>query len=209
MFTRKSHDIGAYNRQIFETTEPGRYFLQPASTYHPDTCFQELPEYHAGSGQYRISDNNNMVNIESDLRNLDRKDSKDPYARYPFVKKDFKVEPRLNTCKIDNRLETSYPLLEAPLFKREQSIAFSRMESEGVPLDPQRLSRIRSNNVIGVNSRLKLRDSFIPTPVKSVANDDFFSFLHKEETPTVYSRFQKTTVKATGCPKLPKKNQCK
>ena len=159
MNTRKSHDVGAYSRQIFESTGQGRYFLNPASTYNKNTCFQGTPESANGHGQYRIFAQNDMVDVESDLRNLVRKDSKDPYAKYPYVRRVYKNEPSLQQCSQVQSLESSYPMLEAPAFKREQSTWALRNESEGFPVDFQHIGRIRSNQYIGVNTRLHARDS--------------------------------------------------
>lgn len=162
MYTRKSHDVGAYNRELFETTSQGRYFLEPASSFHPKTCFQQPAEIHAGRGQYSISQPNDMANIESDLRNLIRKDTKDPLGQYPFIKRDYGSEPSLQTCGVTEDLSRSYPLLEAPIFKRGQSIMGPRLDHEGLGLDPQRLNRIRSNQYVGLNTRLYNRDTHIP-----------------------------------------------
>lgn len=163
MNTRKSYDVGAYNREIFETTEQGRYFLNPASSYHTQTCFQDTPEIHSGVGQYRIHDKTDMVDVETDLKNIIRKSSNDPYSKYPYIRKDYKDEPRLSTCVAKENLESSYPILEAPAFRREQSTFTMRNETEGFPVDLQRLNRIRSNQVIGVNTRLYNRDTHVPT----------------------------------------------
>ena len=162
MYTRKSHDVGAYNREIFETTAQGRYFLEPTSSFHPRTCFQEPAEIHAGRGQYSISQPNDMANIESDLKNLIRKDTKDPMGQYPFIKRDYRQEPSLQTCQVNEDLSRSYPLLEAPVMKREQTIMEPRIDHEGLALDPQRLNRIRSNQYVGLNTRLYNRDTHVP-----------------------------------------------
>lgn len=155
-YTRKIYDENSYKKDLQESTEPGRYSLLEDSTYSNQTCFQETPEIHSGLGQYRISDNNDMVNAESDLFNLIRKDSKDPKTQFPYVKKEYQNAPKIDTCtKTD--LSRQYPLLEAPVFKREQSIHVPRFES--LCLNPQDMSRIRSNSYIGLNSRLFFRDN--------------------------------------------------
>lgn len=178
MNTRKSYDVGAYDREIFETTEQGRYFLNPASSYSSNTCFQSTPEMHSGIGQYRIHAKTDMVDVETDLKNIIRKDSNDPYAKYPYIRKDYKNEPQLSTCKGTETLESSYPILEAPAFRREQSTFTLRNDTEGFPVDLQRLNRIRSNQVIGVNTRLYNRDTHVPKV--PVLRDQRRTFLKKE-----------------------------
>lgn len=155
-YTRKIYDENSYKKELQESTEPGRYSLLEDSTYNNQTCYQETPEIHSGLGQYRISDKNDMVNAESDLFNLIRKDSKDPQQQFPYVKKEYQNAPKIDTCtKTD--LSRQYPLLEAPVFKREQSIHVPRFDS--LCLNPQDMSRIRSNSYIGLNSRLFFRDN--------------------------------------------------
>lgn len=157
-YTRKIYDENAYKKELQESTEPGRYSLLPSSTYNEQTCFQETPEIHSGLGQFRISDTTDMVNAESDLFNLIRKDSKDPQSQYPYVKPQYNNQPKMETCKSTD-LARQYPLLEAPVFKREQQIQTKRFES--LCLNPQDMSRIRANSYIGLNSRLFFRDNHV------------------------------------------------
>lgn len=155
-YTRKIYDENSYKKELQESTEPGRYSLLEDSTYNNQTCFQETPEIHSGLGQLRISEQNDMVNAESDLFNLIRKDSKDPQQQYPYIKKTYTNPPKMESCSATD-LARKYPLLEAPVFKREQSIQVQRFES--LCLNPQDMSRIRSNSYIGLNSRLFFRDN--------------------------------------------------
>jgi hypothetical protein len=158
-FTRIGFDEDAYQQQLYESTASGRYNLASYSTYRDDTCFQSTPEIHvAGRKQLRISDMHDQVNIESDLFNLNRKDSKNPRNKYPYVKRDYN-KPQMKECT-KTSLERSYPLLEAPSFKREQQIQVKRFES--LCLNPQQMNRIRSNHFIGLNTRLYNRDNYVP-----------------------------------------------
>jgi hypothetical protein len=158
--SRKIYDEKAYEYNVLESTEPGKYSLLSDATYNNQTCFQNAPEIHSGIGQYRISDNNDMINAESDLYNLNRKDSNDPKSQYPYIKHDYK-QPILQKCEKSD-LSRNYPSLEAPIYKRGQNI--NRFEE--LCLDPQALSRINSNNYIGLNTRLYSRDNFkVKNPV--------------------------------------------
>lgn len=160
-FTRIRFDEDAYQQQLYESTATGRYNLAPYTTYHDDTCLQTTPEMHAAQRKmFRISDMHDQVNIESDLYNLIRKNSKNPRNKYPYVKREYNNKPQLKECT-KTSLERSYPLLEAPSHKREQQIHVKRFES--LCLDPQRMNRIHSNHFIGLNTRLYNRDNYVPT----------------------------------------------
>jgi len=154
-YSRKIYDEKAYEHNLLEATEAGKYSLLSNATYNNQTCFQETPEIHASRGQLRISDNNDMITAESDLFNLIRKDSKDPKTQFPFTKPIYKNKPILEQCKTTD-LKRRYPLLEAPVYKREQKN--DRFES--LCLNPQAFSRIRSNQFIGLNTRLYSRDNY-------------------------------------------------
>lgn len=161
-FTRQSFDPKAYKQDLYESTEVGRYKLAPYSSYRQgDTCFQETPEIRPRErAVYRNFDpNSDLVNVESDLYNLPRKNSHDPLTKYPFTQKKYNRVPTLGQCNSTD-LSRRYPLLEAPAFKREQSIHVPRFES--LCLNPQQLNRIRSNGVIGLQSRLWHRDNYVP-----------------------------------------------
>ena len=169
MFTRLSYDEGTYNQDLYESTAPNSYMLLPESTHQgKNTCFQETPEIANGMGQYKISNNNNnMVSIESDLRNLQRKASEDPLTQYPYTQQQFDSVPSTGVCTHDN-LEQRYEKLEGSQFNREKQIAIPRFES--LCLNPQELNRIRSNNYIGTNTQLFFRDN-----KKQISNDMFSS----------------------------------
>jgi len=154
-YSRKIYDEKAYEHNLLEATEAGKYSLLSNATYNNQTCFQETPEIHASRGQYRISDNNDMVTAESDLFNLMRKDSKDPKTQFPFNKPIYKNKPILDKCKTTD-LKRRYPLLEAPIYKREQT----QDRFESLCLNPQAFSRITSNQYIGLNTRLYSRDNY-------------------------------------------------
>lgn len=184
-FTRQSFDPKAYKQNLYESTEVGRYNLAPHSTYRQgDTCFQEAPEIRPQERKvYRNFDpNSDLVNIESDLYNLPRKNSHDPLTKYPFTQKKYTRVPTLGQCSSTD-LSRRYPLLEAPSFKREQSIHVPRFES--LCLNPQQLNRIRSNGVIGLQSRLWHRDNYvpkIPNPKGSHAQPSYPNMISKKHT---------------------------
>lgn len=170
-FSREIYDEPAYKHKLYESTSSGKYQLTPYAVYRDDTCFQETPEIHNKAGAvYRNFDiNTDLVDVESDLHNLVRKSSKDPRTQYPYTKKDYKT-PSLLKCQKDD-LSRRYPLLEAPSFKRSQSIHTERFES--LCLNPQQLNRIHSNHYIGAHTRLWNRDNYVAKkPVVGETSND-------------------------------------
>lgn len=160
MFSRLKYDENSYKQDLYESTETGRYQLLSKATHRgSNTCFQEAPEIHSNNRMYKISDQTDMVNAESDLFNLIRKDSKDPRTQWPYTKPEYDNLPKLSACTTAE-LSRSYPLLDGNQFNREKSIHVPRFES--LCLNPQEMSRIRSNNFIGLNTRLYSRDQHKP-----------------------------------------------
>lgn len=206
-FTRKSHDVNAYDREIFESTSSGRYFLEPASTYNKNTCFQETPEIHSSGGQYSISSNPVMADVESDLKGLIRKDTNDPLGQYPYITKSYDNEPNrmIQQCQAENDLSRSYSLLEAPAFRREQSVHMPRIDHEGLRLDPQRLNRIRSNQYIGINTRLFHRDTHLQKIPELPQQTDMINAPQRKIT-TFHDMFQRSILPSDMQPK--KKVDC-
>ena len=160
MFTRQIYDYSAYQQQNCQRKAPGTYSLEPLSTHlGSQTCFQKIPEMHAENKQFKISKPNDMVNIESDLYNLNRPNTKNQYRKFPFIRPSYQNPPGpLSVCDEKVDFKIIYPTLENSQWNREKSIHIPRFES--VCLNPQQLNRIRSNNVIGLNTRLYNRDKY-------------------------------------------------
>ncbi len=162
MFTRKIYDSGAYAQDLYEWKQPQAYVLLDESTHRgKGTCFQEIPEMLADAKTLRISDRTDMADIESDLLNLNRHASKDPLTFYPFTKEVHNNAPKYPACsKKTENFRINYPKLDGDQWNREKQIDVPRFES--LCLNPQKLNRIRSNNVIGTNTRLYNRDTHLP-----------------------------------------------
>lgn len=169
-FTRLIYDEDSYKQELYESTKPNRYLLlQESTSQGGNTCFQNQPEIQAAAGSRSMlkynTRHNNMVNAESDLWNLMRKDSNDPKSKFPYTKVDHGYNagsglPRLGGCT-KTELTQSHQLLDGNQFKRGQKIAIPRFES--LCLYPQESKRIRSNNYVGLNTRLYNRDNHKPT----------------------------------------------
>jgi curved DNA-binding protein CbpA len=160
-FNTLRFDGDNYKQTLFESTGPGRYqnVSQAGHLEGNATCFQEQPEFNAATGQFRISDNNDMSAIESDLFNLNRKATKDPRGQYPFVKPTYKQKPMIESCS-RTALSKAYPSLDGNQFNRGKTTQKHVFQS--VCLNPQKMNRIRSNNYIGMQTRLYLRDAHQP-----------------------------------------------
>lgn len=162
MFSRQIYDKGTYSVDLNQWTRPSEYYLLPDSTHRGSaTCFQEIPEIVPNNRQFNTTQKNDMINIESDLYNLNRPNSKNPYKKYPYINPKYQPEkiPVCKGTKVDFNIQ--YPKLEGSQYNREKSIHIPRFES--LCLNPQQTNRIRSNNVIGLDTRLYFRDTHQPT----------------------------------------------
>ena len=163
-FSRLQYDTEAYKAALNESVQPGKFQLATYAFDRSDHCFNETPEQRVRAGRvFKNFENNDLVNIESDLYGIPRKWSNNPQKKYPYVKTEYKNAPKNpDDCPINN--ESISTRLIAPQFNRSKSI--NRMIEQC--LDPQQLNRIRSNMFIGVNTRLYNRDNYapvIPTPL--------------------------------------------
>ena len=166
MFTRQIYDSGAYEHDLREWTGPEQYYLMPQAEHRDYTCLQDIVEMRPHNRMRNIAKSKDMVNIESDLLNLNRKNSRDPRKKYPFIKPSYTIDTIPVCTGKENNFNIIYPKLEGSQFNREKQIQVQRFES--LCLNPQQSNRIRSNNVIGLNTRLYERDShrpLVPVPV--------------------------------------------
>lgn len=176
MFTRQIYDDGSYIHDLNEWQRPGQYYLMPEATHRgAQTCFQEIPEMKAAAhqqSQLNIAHERDMINIESDLRNLNRINTKNPLGKYPFIKPEWHIQP-MPVCSGEyNDFNIQYPKLEGNQFNRGKSIHVPRFES--LCLNPQQTNRIRSNNTIGLNTRLYNRDTHQPIVPRVVDKNNIF-----------------------------------
>jgi len=200
-FSRLIYDENSYKHKLYESTSSGKYQILPESTYRgKDTCFQNPPEIRSkGFAVFPAHESNDLIDAESDLHNLIRKASKDPRTEYPYTKKTYSRIPTMSECSKDD-LSRSYPLLEAPSFKRSQSIDVPRFQS--LCLNPQQLNRIHSNFYIGAQTRLYNRDHYVPRIPKPLGATGLPE--EKPGKPTMSCRCTLDTDKDTGSRRLNK-----
>jgi hypothetical protein len=155
-FTRNEYDKVFFDMEVKQSENVGNYILSDYYS-HPQksVCFQPGVELYGQDQQLDISKTNNMVNIESELQNINRKFSKDPKKQFPFVKSNTN-NPKLATC--NQNLITKYSRLEGPTFKR--GVAFGDVNFDVPIMNPQLLSRIHSNTYVGENTYLTEVDSY-------------------------------------------------
>jgi len=164
MFTLSKYDPGTYKADLDQWTKPLDYNLMHESRHLGSaTCYQPNPDVQGVTGQYPIHQRNDMSNIESDLRNLNRLATKDPLRKYPFIQETYLNPPEASVQDCAGAQKNFdevfiYPKLEGTQYNREKQIQIPRFES--LCLNPQSGSRIRSNNFIGMNTQLFNRDTF-------------------------------------------------
>jgi len=156
-FSRTQYDTDAYKYALEESTQPGKAQLQKFAFTRADHCFAETPEQRVQTRRvFKNYEQNDLINIESDLQGVTRKWSKDPKQQYPYKKSAYQAPAAPAVCKIET--ESLSTRLVAPQFKRGQGV--NRFYDQC--LNPQQLNRIRSNMYIGVNTRLYNRDNYVP-----------------------------------------------
>lgn len=154
-FNRLIYDEGAYQKQLNESTGVGQYKRTPHSRFLEGACFDAEPgRYNKAVTHPR---NVAIVDVESELHNLNRKYSKNPLRNYPYVKGDTSHH-YAPSC--DMTLQSKYGRLDDQVPNREQSIQVPRFES--LALNPQLQHRIHDNSYIGRNTRLWERDNYKP-----------------------------------------------
>ena len=78
-FSRTQYDTDAYKYALEESTQPGKAQLQKFAFTRADHCFAETPEQRVQTRRvFKNYEQNDLVNIESDLQGVTRKWSKDP-----------------------------------------------------------------------------------------------------------------------------------
>ena len=151
-FTRNSYDDCALQKKNQESTSPFNWITDSSVVESKNSCFLKASPYQQTPFK---SIPTGSIDIESDLRGQTFKSSKcaihkyDPNTRIPF-------ETKLNECK-DNGLVPSYTRLNKSC-NILSGISVNRFH----PLceDVQDLFKIHTNDYIGVNTRLQIKDAF-------------------------------------------------
>jgi len=80
-WTRTRQDIGSYTKELNESTYTIERQLDPAFAERCNPCFPDEVGYISKQG-VSYDTNRPLVDSESDLRNLDRLNSRDPFKKY-------------------------------------------------------------------------------------------------------------------------------
>ena len=79
MFTRNRYDVQDYNRDLYQTIRPG-YFKTNLPRNDCDGCLNPNPTHNASFGN--SLHNKNLMDVDSELMGLTRKNSNDPNTHY-------------------------------------------------------------------------------------------------------------------------------
>ncbi len=163
-FQRNSYDPQSYNQDLESSLGPGKYQLLSDFGNHSARCFRTNPGGDVGNtGLLPIA---NIVDTESDLQNLNRRLSKDPKQRWPYINQ-VQGHQFSSMCGDPPNFESQHSLLDLPRPNREKSTLKHRYET--LCLDPQKLTRIHDNTYIGANTQLWEKDNYkpkIPSPLE-------------------------------------------
>jgi hypothetical protein len=80
-FERAKYDTGAYERDLKQATDPLKYSLDPVRNQRCDPCRVPTPGY-IGKVGVSVTHQRPLVDVESDLKNLHIRATKNPTAMY-------------------------------------------------------------------------------------------------------------------------------
>jgi hypothetical protein len=158
-FTNSLYDSCNLKKKEQESTGPFNWITDP--------IYEIKEACHVDASPFMQNEFNSIppkfVDIENDLRNQTRRLSRCPSSRFDPTKvvNDNKFSSKLTKCKTD-ALNPQYTRINKPcnIFN---GISINRFH----PLceDLQALNKIQSNDYIGMNTRLNVKDSFESTKV--------------------------------------------
>lgn len=151
-FNQLSYDPETYQRDLNESMSQGQYQMFNGYGQHQSSCMMTAPSQQSHR-QYSISQ---IVDQESELKNLTRPLTKNPMEEYPFKQSKVNFNSTLPDCGPDTESQHSR---YAP-FTERRDIQIIRNNNEGLCVNPQSLNRIPSNTRSGMNTRLLYRDNY-------------------------------------------------
>lgn len=180
-FTRPMYDQGAYNAAIQQATDPLKYRLDPVRNDRCDPC--RVPDAgFLGKVGVSITHQRPLVDVESDLKHLNIKNSKDPNALYqpkcPQCGNCYEGYPcgggvvagctncqeklhHLPMCEFKtDYTRTSNPICTA------RGVGINRFQP--LCLDPQDEARWLHPSEVGINYRMVVKDNHVPCVPKLI-----------------------------------------
>jgi hypothetical protein len=160
---RTKFDDGEYQQYVKESTGALMYQLDPNRYYNCQECRPEQPGY-IGTG-VSISKKNALVDVESDLKNITRRQTRDPKGKYlPCKKLDAKSLKNLPSCNIlTDETRMTNPACNLRGTGTSQHVFYELCQN------PQDLAAIEHPGRILINDKQMAKDNhrpLLPTPLK-------------------------------------------
>jgi hypothetical protein len=160
---RTKFDDGEYQHYIKESTGALMYQLDPNRYYNCQECRPEQPGY-IGTG-VSISKKNTLVDVESDLKNITRRQTRDPKGKYlPCKKLDTKSLKNLPSCNIlTDETRMTNPACNLRGTGTSQHVFYELCQN------PQDLAAIEHPGRILINDKQLAKDNhrpLLPKPLK-------------------------------------------
>jgi hypothetical protein len=160
---RTKFDDGEYQHYIKESTGALMYQLDPNRYYNCQECRPEQPGY-IGSG-VSISKKNTLVDVESDLKNITRRQTRDPKGKYlPCKKLDQKSLKNLPSCNIlTDETRMTNPACNLRGTGTSQHVFYELCQN------PQDLAAIEHPGRILINDKQMAKDNhrpLLPSPLR-------------------------------------------
>jgi len=153
-FNRLSYDPSTYQRDLSESMKQGKYQMFSGYGQAPSGTCMMSSNVGVARGQESIA---NIVDHESELKNLTRPLTKNPMEEYPFKQSNVNFQSQMNDCGPSSASEYS----RYTPFNERRDIQIIRNNNEGLCENPQSFNRIPSNTRSGMNTRLLYRDNYI------------------------------------------------
>jgi len=153
---RSKFDEGEYQHYIKESTGPLLYQLDPNKYYNCKECRPQQPGY-IGTG-VSISRKNTLVDVESELKNITRRQTRDPKGKYlPCKKQETNDLHHLNSCKVvTDETRLSNPACNLRGTGTSQHVFYELCQN------PQDLAAIEHPGRILINDKLIAKDNHRP-----------------------------------------------
>jgi hypothetical protein len=160
---RSKFDEGEYQHYIKESTGSLLYQMDPNKYYNCKECRPQQPGY-IGTG-VSISKKNTLVDVESELKNITRKQTRDPKGKYLPCKKQGKQEKLLDkpSCGIiTDETRSSNPACNLRGTGTSQHVFYELCQ------DPQSLQAIEHPGRILINDTRMAKDNHRPILPKPI-----------------------------------------
>ena len=165
-FTRSSYDRCALEKKDEESSAPFKWMTDVNVSESKDVCFESTSPFMQNPFKSIPS---SVVDIESDLKGHKFDISKCPTHKYNPEQSE-KIDFKLNECK-ENRLVPEYSRTKRPC-NILSGVYIDRFQ----PFNEDYKNIVHDNSYIGVNTRLKVKDTFKEKKSNEYKNPSNFKF---------------------------------